>query len=647
MTVGFVGSGLSVEIGFTSNVWATSVTWTDITRYVIGPITVTYGRPDENQQVSPSTATMSLENQVGGANGRFSPWNTASPYYNSGNGLTPGHPVRITQTISATTLNVFYGYTQSWVPVYGESRSTVTLNCYDGLALLALAYMDQDLYEPQVITDGVTSYWQCQDPVGSTTFADATGGGKTGFLIGGATFGGTGGALRAIGDSCVTFAGSGVMVTPIGPQSVSHVMFEGWFLSAGFVNQTFMNWEVGVAAGNLFGVSLGTDSAGHAGLAFGELEGGPLTSLLNSGRVVNDGQWHHLVVQVPCTDTTGTYSLWVDGTFMGPATAGSAWAWTTAAGMDFIVGGYWTEIDATFTTVAPAFSGSFDQIAYYHSLLTTAQINTHYQLGSAGFVVADSGARTATVLEELGGLPSGLVNCDTGAVQVQGATSLLSQTTVAAYLQQVVNTERGILYQDGTGVLQFKSRNHVYANAHSTTSQLTFTYDGTGSYFYSQGLVPAEDDNNLWNDINVSRQSGVNQNAIDSTSVTKYGRRSLTGYTSLLFEHDSDAADLAGGLLYQYKNPAPRVRAIKTSTLSNGMTGLAKILALNLLDRVTVIWKPIDASTVPFNQQSLVEQVTHTIQPGQWDTTLAVTPIGTEVFGLWNSGLWNTAIWGF
>ncbi len=77
----------------------------------------------------------------------------------------PGSPgLFASRPLQGVTYNVFYGYTQSWVPKYGQSTSMVTLNCYDALALLNLAMMDMSLFYPaQVIADGATAYWECQE----------------------------------------------------------------------------------------------------------------------------------------------------------------------------------------------------------------------------------------------------------------------------------------------------------------------------------------------------------------------------------------------------------------------------------------------------------------------------------------------------
>jgi hypothetical protein len=77
---------------------------------------------------------------------------------------------------------------------------------------------------------------------------------------------------------------------------------------------------------------------------------------------------------------------------------------------------------------------------------------------------------------------------------------------------------------------------------------------------------------------------------------------------------------------------------------------LPQMLGRQLLDRITIDWLPIDGSTVPFSQQSLIEQITHTVTPELWTTTFAVTPIGTEPFFILDSppqGILDTNLLGF
>src|SRR5665213_1405954 len=163
---------ISIQVAFQNNPFDANPFWIDITKYTTG-FTTTMGRQHELQQVGPSTCNITLTNQ----DGRFSPWNTGSPYYVVGSvlGLVPGHPVRIQATWLGITHNVFYGYVKGWVPAYGMTKSDITLQCYDVLALLNLNTMDTNTYSIYP-TGSATNYWKCGDLPGALVAAPTVGG---------------------------------------------------------------------------------------------------------------------------------------------------------------------------------------------------------------------------------------------------------------------------------------------------------------------------------------------------------------------------------------------------------------------------------------------------------------------------------------
>jgi hypothetical protein len=195
--------------------------------------------------------------------------------------------------------------------------------------------------------------------------------------------------------------------------------------------------------------------------------------------------------------------------------------------------------------------------------------------------------------------------------------------------------------------VQFRNRHYVYENTAGSTSQATFGYASGQIRYMASGLIPAEDDLDLWNNILVTRQGGITQRAEDATSQNKSGRRTQSGNSGLLFTNDTESLDLAQGLLYQYKNPSPRVRSLTLSSTIGAGASLSQQLGRKLLDRITINWRPMDGTTVDFSQQSLIEQISHTVTPTEWTTTLAVTPIGTEAFFIIGTSTLGTGILGF
>jgi hypothetical protein len=605
----------TVQVAFQNNPFDVSLTWTDITQYVQG-FSTTMGRQHELQQVNPSTATITLVNEpVGPTNGgRFSPWNTGSPYYYSGTGLTPGHPIRITATWQGITYPVFYGYIKSWIPAYSGTRSSVQLQCYDVLALLNLNTMDTGQYETTVIATPPVAYYQLADGFGATSAVD-TMGGAAAVTSGGASvaFGQPGLVKSDATTSAFIQAGSNLRLAS-GVVSGTHVSVTGWIDTSYSSTVHNIVWLTGAVQ-----LILGTNSG--AGQASGTIGG---VSVFG-GPNVCDGQIHFLAL----TYDGKTIRVYVDGALV-------AFKAATAS------------VTATTALLAVETTGNqnslYAHIAIYNVVLTQSQIVNQYAIATAGWVQQDSGARVSAVLG-LAGVPAVQKNIGAGNIQVQAVTAPPKTQSVMSYLNTIVATERGMLYQDASGVVQFRNRHYVYENSAANTSNAVFGYS-TGLRYLAAGIVPGIDDVDLWNNIPVAKQGGQAQTAADATSQLRYGKRTLSGYSSLLFVYDQDASTLAGGLLYQYKAPMSRVRSLSVdSTISSGVA-LPQMLGRRLLDRITIQWRPLDGSSVDFNQQSLIEQITHTVTPEVWTTTFAVTPIGTEAFWIIGTGVLGTGILG-
>ncbi|MFF8953892.1 LamG domain-containing protein [Streptomyces sp. NPDC014940] len=89
---------LLVEMGWGGQVQApATITWTDISQYVnvAQGVTITRGAADELAETQPGTATLTLDN----ADGRFTPNNSASPYYPY---VRRNAPIRIAVALLAT-----------------------------------------------------------------------------------------------------------------------------------------------------------------------------------------------------------------------------------------------------------------------------------------------------------------------------------------------------------------------------------------------------------------------------------------------------------------------------------------------------------------------------------------------------------------
>ena len=133
---------LTLEVGFDSEPFDETQTFTDITSY-LRAFTTRRGRANELGEFVAGTMSFSVSN----ADNRFNPNNTSSPYYDSANARTKIQPlkrVRMSATYDSTTYRIFEGFLQS-VPVKFISEgadSIVTFTCVDAFKIFQSFQLD-------------------------------------------------------------------------------------------------------------------------------------------------------------------------------------------------------------------------------------------------------------------------------------------------------------------------------------------------------------------------------------------------------------------------------------------------------------------------------------------------------------------------
>lgn len=136
MSVAFDSNvNLTVEIGFDSNPFDDSQSFTDISSYV-RQLTTKRGRQNELGQFVGGTLSLLLSN----ADNRFNPNNTSSPYYDSTNSITKIQPfkvVKVSATYDSVNYVIFRGFLDT-IPVSFPalgSDSVVQFNCVDAFKI--------------------------------------------------------------------------------------------------------------------------------------------------------------------------------------------------------------------------------------------------------------------------------------------------------------------------------------------------------------------------------------------------------------------------------------------------------------------------------------------------------------------------------
>jgi len=225
--------------------------------------------------------------------------------------------------------------------------------------------VDPDAYKNRVLADGATAYWALDEPVGSPTVADATGGTAPGIVHGSVLLGVPGpGAYTAANFLAENWdAYIALPLTALPPVFT----LEAWIRQpvSGFYTGNPANWfsnAVGLSAGDR--VTIGV-SAAPPTVALG----GVGTAASFSGLTpTNDAGWHH--VAVVGDPTRSRLWLYLDGV---PDAVVTFAAWTPSVSAGAVLSGN--------DDVASAWwDGDLASVALYPRALTAEEITAHRSL---------------------------------------------------------------------------------------------------------------------------------------------------------------------------------------------------------------------------------------------------------------------------
>ena len=291
-----------------------------------------------------------------------------------------------------------------------------------------------DAYGSAVFTSGPDLYWRLGESAGPTA-ADTTGNGATGTYSGGVTFGVTG-AVTGTTDKAVTTNGTTGLVSSVTkvtrPPAFSE---ELWFKTT----TTSGGKLVGLGS-SATGLSTTVDSQ-VVMLNTGQLRFTAGAGVITSTKTYNDGAFHHVVgTQGP----SGTV-LYVDGVSVGNSatTTGSAFSG------NWRVGGDRTGDAASSSNY---FAGTLDEVAIYSTVLSAADVSSHFTAGGGATPVTPPTASFSSTVANL-------------SVSFNGSASTTPNGSITGYAWDFGDGTTG------TGA----TPNHTYASAKAYQVTLTVT----------------------------------------------------------------------------------------------------------------------------------------------------------------------------
>ncbi len=240
------------------------------------------------------------------------------------------------------------------------------------------------------------------------------------------------------------------------------------------------------------------------------------------------------------------------------------------------------------------------------------------------------------------GWPAGDRAVSNGQTLITG--NVLTDTPVLQRLQDIANTENGLVFVRGDGALVFQNRHYRLTTSASVTSQATFGDSGVELPYVE--LKPSYDDNQIWNDVRVTAAGGTEQTASDSTSQTAYGKRTLSKSGLIIADAsggggstpDEEAANAAAWLLAIYKEPALRFTSLTIQGHAAPATLWTQILNRTISDHITVLKRPPGGGAA-ISQECFIESVEHQIGANieDWRTTWQLSPTSSLTYWILDS----------
>jgi hypothetical protein len=533
----------------------------------------------------------------------------------------------------------FAGFVERWTPQYQDAgtRAEVAVTAVDSMALFSQRTMNDALTE-EINALNPRFLYRLNDPAGSPSAADSTG------SFGPATVASAkaGGAPFAFGTDITSVSATGAWYgsdtvltlsnpspgvdnsTTPPPKPTSYLSLDSagikgpanpnlWTrvvafripasLSGGdsYVWTAYDNRNTGQGSPSGANIELlATDSGVFFSVGGSNEFYGPNMGL-SGNKTVTNGNWHLAVFGMDANGGTlmgsldgDTSAAFVTANF-SPGTSGSSVPTSIACDS---IGALVVSSMGNFADFS--FAGDVALVAEFPTLLTAAQISNLYKAWRTAAAGESTDARYSRILRYLG--YTGSTWIDAGTTKNMGPCDF-SGTDGLSALQEVVDTESGAHWVQGSGTVRFRSRAAKY---NTLTPVMTFG-EGVGETPY-EDLQLDFDTTHLGNIVQITQTStGQVFTAQDEVSIARYGQRLLT--RSVNTANALECQDAAAYLVSRYKDAVMRVSSLKVN-LAAQPAAWGNVLGLELGSRIRVMRRPLGCP--PIQIDCFIEQI-------QWD----------------------------
>jgi len=584
--------------------------WTDITNKVHwqSGITITRGRADEFSTAAPSRIALTLIN----TDGRFCPRNPAGIYYGQ---ISRNTPLRVRVNAGAGYVTQALGFVDQWPVVWGDKRLTVSFAPVTASGLLRrlgqgevqrsplYRSLARSAYTP---TAAVKGYWPGEDETGSTSIASGIDG-RAAILSGGVedfaadtTIAGSDPLMQLTpGVGFVgyinPYASTGetairaIVKIPAAPSGTIELL--RWWTSG-----SFTVWTVEVVPGSPDRMflraynSLGVEQLGGTGINM-EADGPAGAAMYGMT----------LYLQIDLIENAGAinwaiyaWHTWSYGSGSGALDTGSEAASTV--GTLEAIGSHNHSAAAAGTTLGHI------AVASNANFATDPSAAVGFAMNSVSTRWTEIGNELDIFTDKLGSLADHLTYV--------GASTA---TDTVELFRELETAEVGVMFDGKAGFLTLKMREDRYNQAVALTLNRT-----AGEVDY---LAPTDDDQQLRNDVTVSRPNGSQARSFDAAHIAANGTYA-TRIESLLADDISlpehAAWHLHLGTVEEQRYPRIGINFTRVPAL------MASWLACDIGSRLQVTNPP--AGQPPDTIDVHIEGYTEFLKPDEYRVELNCSP---------------------
>lgn len=204
--------------------------------------------------------------------------------------------------------------------------------------------------------------------------------------------------------------------------------------------------------------------------------------------------------------------------------------------------------------------------------------------------------------------------------------STLADETALQHIQDAVQAENGLWFIGRDGAVYFYGRHDKYRPDY--IADTTEFGDAIGELRYVD-LAFSYDDDDIYNDVRMTRTGGTAQTASDTASQLAYFVRTLS-QDNLLANSDSEMSDRANWLLARHKDPQSRIREMELEGAQDELW--AAMLGVEIGDRIRVTRRPTVGAAIIEDYH--VEGVQHDIAKRRWRMRLALSAADPRLYWL-------------